>query len=85
MCNNNDGTLESQKDFWAKAVACSAFIEDLIIKANREIPALSAWTNKPVGKWVKILVEFGRIAVVNKKEKVSGKMKEKGFPTMMVG
>ena len=85
MMVNANLTLESQKVFWAEAVACSAFIEDLVIKATRTIPALSAWTNTSVTKWVKNLVEFGRVAVVNKREKVSGKMKEKGFPAMMVG
>ena len=34
---------------------------------------------------VKHFVEFGRLAVVNKRNKVSGKMKEKGFAAMMVG
>ena len=85
MMINANLTGEAQKDFWAEAVACSAFIEDLVIKAGRDTPALASWTATSVSKWVKHLVQFGRLAVVNKREKVSAKMKEKGFPAMMVG
>ena len=46
MLINANLTGSAQKDFWAEAVACSAFIEDLIIKAGSTIPALSAWTNE---------------------------------------
>ena len=78
-------TLESQSEYWAKAVSCSNFIEDLTIKAGRMEPALAVWTSAPVTKWAKHFVEFGRLAVVNKRTKVSGKMKEKGFAATMVG
>ena len=85
MMVNSNLTTESQSDFWAEVVSCSNFIEDLTIKAGREEPALAAWTEEKVVKWIKYLVQFGRIAVVNKKNKVSGKMKEKGYASMMVG
>ena len=78
-------TVESQAEFWAEAISCSNFIEDLTIKAGRMEPELAAWTAAPVIKRVKHFVEFGRLAVVNKRNKVSGKMKEKGFAAMMVG
>ena len=84
MMNHANLTLESQKEFWAEAVACSAFIEDLMIKAGRTSPALYNWTNTTVTKWVKNLVQFGRIGVVKKKGK-QAKMVDKGYPAMMVG
>ena len=85
MMVNANLTPDSQSEFWAEAVACSNFIEDLVIKSGRMEPALAAWTSTPVTKWIKHLVQFGRIGIVNKRLKVSGKMTEKGFPAMMVG
>ena len=85
MMVNSNLTVESQGKFWAEAVACSNYLEDLVIKAGRAEPALSIWTGNNIAKWIKRLVEFGRIGVVNKQEKLKGKMKEKGFPAMMVG
>ena len=85
MMANANLTVESQSKFWAEAVACSNYLEDLMIKAGRTDPSLAAWTEKNITKWFRQLVQFGRIGVVNKKEKISAKMKEKGFPAMMVG
>ena len=84
MMNNANLTLEAQKEFWAEAVACSAFVEDLMIKAGRISPALFNWTHTSVTKWVNHLIQFGRIAVVHKHKK-QAKINEKGFPAMMVG
>ena len=78
-------TIQSQNEFWAESVACANILEDLLIKIGRDKPALANWTNNNVNKWMKHLVQFGRIGVVNKKKKMSGKMNEKGFAAMMVG
>ena len=77
--------VESQNKFWAEAVSTANYLEDLVIKAQRDKPALECWTDKSVSKWVKRLVEFGRIGVANKKDKLIGKMKMKGFTIVMVG
>ena len=74
----------SQKLFWGEAVACSNFHEDLVIKSGRKIPALTAWTGIDSSRWIKYMVQFGRLGVVNKKSKLKGKMKDKGFVAMMV-
>ena len=50
MMNNTNLTLESQKEFLAEANACSAFIEDLMIKAGRIVPVLYTWTNSLITK-----------------------------------
>ena len=84
MMSNANLTIDAQKEFWAEAVACSAFIEDLMIKAGRTAPALFLWTNTTVTKWLQHLIQFGRIGVVNKHGK-QAKMTNKGFPAMMVG
>ena len=82
---NANLTISSQNDFWAESVACANYLEDLTIKAGGDKPALGTWTNESTLKWFKHLVQFGRIAVVNKCTKLSGKMINKGFPAMMVG
>ena len=51
MMSHANLTLQAQRDFWAEAVACSAFTEDLVIKAGRTIPALHAWTGENGTKW----------------------------------
>ena len=76
---NANLTAKSQNESWDEAVSCSTFIEDPVIKVGRKEPVLAAWTNTSVTKWVKYLAQFGRLAVVNKCEKVSGKMKVKYF------
>ena len=78
-------SVESQNNFWAESVSCASFGEDLIIKGGRDQTALAVWTNDSVNKWIKRMIQFGRLGVVNKKNKLKGKMKEKGFSTMMVG
>ena len=78
-------TQDSQKLFWAEAVSCSNWLEDLTIKAGRSEPALASWSHVPIQKWIKALVQFGRLAVVNKRKKLKAKMDEKGYPAMMVG
>ena len=78
-------TLESQRKFWAEAVACSNWIEDLTIKAGRTEPALLSWTHVSIHKWLKALIQFGRLGIVHKSKKLSNKMKDKGYPAMMVG
>ena len=83
MMNQANLTLDAQKQFWAEAVSTSAFIEDLVIKAGRTSPALQNRTNKPVLKWMKNMVQFGRIGVVHK-HGIKGKMKDKGYSAMMV-
>ena len=78
-------TPESQGKFWAEAVSCSNWLEDLTIKAGRAEPALFSWTHVSIHKWLKALVQFGRLGIVNKRTKLNSKMKEKGYPAMMVG
>ena len=78
-------SVESQNNFWAESVSCANFVEDLIIKGGRDQPALASWTNDSVNKWIKRMIQFGRLGVVNKRSKLKGKMNEKGFSTMMVG
>ena len=46
-------SMESQEKFWAEAVSTANYLEDLIIKAGRDEPALSLWTQEKVHKWVK--------------------------------
>ena len=82
---NANLTVNSQNLFWAESVACANYLEDLIIKGGRSEPALQVWTGEKVLKYYKTLIEFGRIAIVNKRNKFSGKMIEKGFPAIMVG
>ena len=79
-------TKSAQNKFWAEAVACSNFLENLTIKKGRNIPALEAWTGKSVRKWMKHLIQFGRVGVANDKgKKIKGKMDKRGFTIMMVG
>lgn len=85
MMTNANLCSDSQGKFWAEAVSCSNYLEDLIIKAGRTKPALEVWTGIPVHKWMLKLVEFGRIGVVNKREEHPSKMTQKGFPVLMVG
>lgn len=75
----------SQKLFWREAVACSNFHEDLVIKSGRKLPAITAWTGVDSSRWIRFMVQFGRLGVVNKKAKLKSKMKDKGFIAMMVG
>ena len=79
-------SIKSQNDFWAESVACANVLEDIVIKAGRSTSALKEWNEDAnVGKWMKYLIQFGRIGVVNKRKKMSAKMDEKGYPAMMVG
>ena len=66
-------------------MATANYYEDLVIKSGRDKPALAVWTQTDVSKWVKKLVEYGRIGVAHKKRKFSRKTSEKGFTVMMVG
>ena len=78
-------SIEAQNKFWAESMSYSNYYEDLVIKSGRSEPALQAWTGVDVSKWFKRLVEFGRIGIVNKRVKFSGKLAEKGYPAMMIG
>ena len=78
-------TDSAQQDFWAEAVSTSNYYEDLVIKSGRDKPALAVWTQTNVTKWVKKLVEYGRIGVANSRKKFSAKTSAKGVTVMMVG
>ena len=78
-------TKEMQSKLWAEAVNCSAFLENIIIKSHRSKPALEAWTGKSVRPWFNKMVQFGRIGYIAKKNKIKGKMTEKGYIGIMVG
>ena len=62
-------TIDTQNKFWAEAVLCSSYLEDLTLKAGRTKCALETWTNEDASRWFTKLVEFGRIGVVNKRHK----------------
>ena len=79
-------TQSAQTKFWAEAVSCANYLENLTIKSNRELPELEIWTGKGIKKRVKYLVQFGRVGVANDKgNKVKAKMSERGNVIMMVG
>jgi hypothetical protein len=78
-------TKEMQAKLWAEAVNCSGFLENIIIKANRDKPAFEKWSDKSIRSYFNKLVQFGRVGYVAKKEKIKSKMSEKGFTAIMVG
>jgi hypothetical protein len=78
-------TKEMQSKLWAEAVNCSVFLENLILKANKDKPALEKWTGKSIRSHFNKLVQFGRVGYVAKKATLKAKMNEKGYPAIMVG
>ena len=79
-------TKEAQTKFWAEAVSCSNYLENLTIKKGRDKPAIESWTGKSQKKLMKHLVQFGRVGVANDKgNKLKAKMNERGHVVMMVG
>ena len=78
-------TASTQNRFWAEAVACATYLENLTIKSGRIMSATEAWTGNDVHKWMMKLIEFGRIGVVPARKKLKKKMSEKGKTAMMVG
>ena len=76
--------METQGKFWAEAVSCAAYLQDLTITAGREC-ALELWSGTNVQILYTKLIEFGRLGVATKKKKLKSKMDERGFKVVMVG
>ena len=61
---------ESQVKLWAEAVNCSGFLVNVILKVERNYPAMEAWTGDILNNWFNCLAKIGIDGYVENADKI---------------